>query len=445
MRNQNLRVQKKLENAPMTFPLTVTEAGFYTVELTASSSTNWREKGNESTMIRLSIDGSYQQDIILFYGERLFTYSRFLGRLEAGQHTLQLELMPKDRDSSRVFIEDITVRKQALSEKEKLACQFTPLLYGRNIYSSRDNLYTDTPLLLLYVVRKWEKGNMIEYHMVFSHEDEGTPAPFLMSKWGRTLDIELMCQVYLNWDEEIEKVSYQGAEHVMTTFKGSYLHHNHPILQTATCNGNFTDEITSDYRFFFYPSYEWRIEAEPREVVMEKFPFINQVMVWEAERQLPIEKESDPDSLHLADLTTYLYIQTSRWGVEAGEVSVDFRLQLTGDDNWYSSSFHDFRVHPFSAAYSGPYPHFATTLKMPAGKQFSDVEKIAVHLLPDARPSVLVKNIKVLSLQNPASPKQELYKEFCVELTEEKPEQIVWEKESFSNRCTALKGMDVIL
>ncbi|MBJ8192433.1 hypothetical protein JDS79_37420, partial [Bacillus cereus] len=101
----------------------------------------------------------------------------------------------------------------------------TPLLYGRNLSHPYENRFTDTPLVLFYSIEVNEGKTVIEYQMMFSHEDEGTPAPLLMSKWGRTTDIEWMYRVELDAEDNVLEAVFQGAHHITTAFNAvSYTH-----------------------------------------------------------------------------------------------------------------------------------------------------------------------------------------------------------------------------
>ena len=227
-------------------------------------------------------------------------------------------------------ISRISVEKLDLTDRETLAVSYAPILFGRAVYSEYDNLYTDTPLEMIYFFDKWIGGMVIEYQMVFSHEDEGTPARLLMSKWGRLLDIEYMARVYLNEHHDVVHVEYQGPHHEVLTYRHSIPEKGPIVLQTATCNGNFTDDITSTYFFRFLPSYEWNVDEEPREVVMEQFPYINDVMRWEAERQLHSAEE--PYNI-IEDVRQYVYVQSSVWDVELGQTTVDVLCKIQGDEH----------------------------------------------------------------------------------------------------------------
>ncbi|UFT99044.1 hypothetical protein KO561_17940 [Radiobacillus kanasensis] len=419
--------QSLCNDKPSNLSIKINEQGYYALELVASAPTSWKEVNHESLMVRVYVNGAHHQDIILFYGKQHFSYRRFLGELEPGNYQLSFEYFsPRSAMEDAAWLDEVRVEKLTFNENEQLAYKYSPKLYGRSVYSDYDNLYTDTPLEMIYFIEDWDKGKFIEYQMVFSHEDEGTPAQFLMAKWGRLLDIEYMVRVYLNALNEVDHVMYQGPHHVNTLYQKELLDGRRPILQTATCNGNFSDEITSDYSFFFLPSYEWKKEKEPREVVMERFPYVNDVMDWEAQRQLT---PPNPDYNQVLDLENYLFIQSSIWDVNLGQPTIDFICKLEGEETIYSSSFDGLQFGSFWAAYTGPYHHFGTAIPLPIGKKYEDVEKIEVRLINDNVTSVTVKNVKILSYHRLLGLQTHLNEQFIQELNQNLKEKTVWKKE----------------
>ncbi|MGQ4668075.1 hypothetical protein ACUIJN_20050 [Metabacillus halosaccharovorans] len=406
--------------------INIKEDGYYSISVKAAASTNWQEDNNESLMLRIYLNNDHHQDIVLFYGKQTFTYKRLLGKMKAGVYEIEVICESPRNNQAFAEVESFVVEKLHLSERETLAVHYAPKLYGRAVYSKYDNLYTDTPLEMIYFFDVWEKGHVIEYHMVFSHEDEGTPAVLLMSKWGRLLDIEYMARVYLNEENEIDHVDYQGPEHQVKRYKHSLNENKQVILQTATCNGNFTDEITSDYHFSFIPSYEWKVEQEAREVVMQRFPYINHVMRWEAERQL---QQLDVPYHSIHDIREYIYIQSSVWNVQLGQPSVDILCRLEGEEKWYSSSLHHTTIGSFSAAYTGPYNHFATAIRLPEGKSIHDVAEVKIVLINNTLLKAHVKHLKVFAFDEKNELRPYILLECHEQLSPVEVEKIIWRKE----------------
>ncbi|GAB2566764.1 hypothetical protein [Gracilibacillus alcaliphilus] len=405
----------------LAFPVDLPESGYYSIMLTVNSSTSWLEEGNEASMVRLYMDELHQQDIVLFYGQVSFHYERYLGEWCSGSYQLHIEPFT---DQSEIIIEAIHIKKVTPAANDLLALQHAPILFGRAIYGDYDNLYTDTPLEMLYRIDEWEQGKVIEYHMVFSHEDEGTPAMMLMAKWGRLLDIEYMIRIYLKADHSIDHAIFQGANHIETTYSKTFIDGKRPVMQTATGNGNFTDEITSRYHFSFLPK-EWKAEEEPREFVMERFPYVNHVMEWEAKRQLT---EKQPAYNQLATLSSFLFIQSSIWDVELGQVTVDFACQLEGDDHWYSSSYDQMKLGSFTAAYTGPDHYFAVAIFLPIEFTFPQIKRIKVRLINQAVEQVTVKGLKVFTYHKEQGLQACLRQTENYSLNQHQTEHIMWHR-----------------
>jgi hypothetical protein len=346
---------------------------------------DWGVEGRESAFVTLYVDGSYNQDLILFYGEELFPYQRLLGRLEAGEH--ELKLVFRDEISSShldgVAIRKLEIRQVRDDDPEAIFYRHAPLIYGRNINHPYESTFTDTPLLLFYYCDEHEDGSMtLEYHMIFSNEDWGTSSMALMSKWGRTTDIEWVYRVKIdahgNISEENTAEEYQGPEHVTTPFRGSRMLGSHPVLQAATLNGNVSDQVTSSYRYLLRPAVRLQREVN-REAVMNLYPWTYKIMAKEMQRQEKLEFPADAATPLLTDQRNYLFLQMARKSVNGDHCvgRVDVKVKLFGSATWYTS-IHD---RP-ELAYDDVDGPFSTTVKLPAGTTIDQIEEIVAAYVP---------------------------------------------------------------
>ncbi len=425
------------------------QPGYAVLGLEAAGDSNWQENGRESVVLRLYLNGEYQQDVILFYGEQTLDYSRLLGCLPAGAHTVTLELQ---RDMTPTGATRAVVRRAGVYHIGKegplaMVYRHTPVIYGRHLTHPYESTFTDTPLLLMYSIEQQEDRMTIEYHMVFSHEDEGTPSGLLMSKWGRTTDIEWMHRVELDRDGKVLRHTYQGPHHVETAFAGLTDCGGHPVLQAATANGNFTDQPLSDYRYMLPPLLQWDRTCEPRERVMALYPFIHQVSNWEMNRQYELEQPVDRHSWKLADQRHYLFIHGLKQWPESlrsqsqdtpidevtGEnmsllrqTPIDYQLRLKGEQEWLSSSYCDMRIGAFRAAYEGPYPGFATTIKTDQQLTLDDIAAIRAVLLPGGLDEVELGHMHAYTLDEQYRPVAGIRAESFVRLTKDTPEALIW-------------------
>ncbi|MEW4369345.1 hypothetical protein [Paenibacillus kandeliae] len=426
------------------------QAGFAVIALEAAADSDWQEKGRESVVVRLDLDGNDQQDVILFYGERDLDYVRLLGYLPAGDHVVTLKFQ---REMTPAGATRAVIRRAGvyhIGDDQPLATVYrhTPILYGRRLTHPYESTFTDTPLMLMYSLEQRQERTLIEYHLVFSHEDEGTPSGLLMSKWGRTTDIEWVQRLELDCDGHVLRHTYQGPHHVETAFAGKHDCGGHPVLQAATANGNFTDEPISDYRYMLPPLVRWDREVQPREHVMVRYPFIHQVSNWEMNRQYELEQPVDRHSWKLADQRHYLFIhgwkQYTDTVVGSQEMEVpmdavtgenisllrqtciDYQLRLKGDQEWLSSSYFDLRMGDFRAAYEGPYPGFATTIKTDIHLNISDIEAIRVVLLPGGLDEVSIGKMYAYTLDEQYRPVAGITVEQSVIVTTAEPTALVW-------------------
>ncbi|MGM7636806.1 hypothetical protein [Bacillus sp. Hm123] len=334
--------------------------GLYSLDIQATSHSDWGRKGNESNLLVVEVmnedNQAFHYHIVTYMGEERYCYKLFLGFIAKGSYkvTISNQEVPVC-ERTIVTVHEVNLRELQLSPLETLAHQHAPVLYGRNHFSPFDSCYTDTPLALSYLMAELSNDIIeIEYHYVFSHEDEGTPGQLLMSKWGRTLDIEYCYRVKWNRKtSEIVEARYQGPHHEDRAFIGQYVSGSHrPILQTRTTNGNFDHVIDSEYCFSVAPEIFWDHQTEPREWFMRKRPDINLVMIKEAERQLsqnsvPMNQISSP--------TNYLYAYCFTDKEESDHV-IDFVYQLGGKE---VSSSHDFYSPVYGlGSYSDAFSNF---------------------------------------------------------------------------------------
>ncbi|WP_322904078.1 hypothetical protein [Paenibacillus campi] len=436
---QSLRLQLHLE-----------QPGYAVIALEAAGDSHWQEQGRESVVLRLELNGQYQQDVILFYGDRALDYVRLLGCLPAGTHTitimLQREMTPQR--ATRAVVRRAGLYHIGYEQPLALVYRHTPVIYGRQLTHPYESTFTDTPLLLLYSLEQRQERTVIEYHLVFSHEDEGTPSGLLMSKWGRTTDIEWMHRLELDGDGTVLRHTYQGPQHVETAFAGHTACGGHPVLQAATANGNFTDVPVSDYRYMLPPLLYWDRNGEPRERVMVLYPFIHQVSNWEMNRQYELEQPVNRHSWKLADQRHYLFIHglkqwldsvndESQTELPIDEVTgenisllrqtcIDYQLRLKGEQQWLSSSYFDLRIGTFRAAYEGPYPGFATTIKTDKQLVLDDIAAIRAVLLPGGLDEVQIGNMYAYTLDEQYQPVAGITVELSVVLTTAEPTALLW-------------------
>lgn len=333
------------------------------LEVTAiAPGTSWRVAGSEAATVTILLDGNYHQDLILHSGHRMFKYSVLLGRVAAGEHKLRIELNPKLTASGArdVRIDDARVTLVGSDDPRFAGVANAPILYAR---TNTIGKFSDIPLLMYY-----EKiDGMLRYTVIFSNEDGGTQTSALMSRWGRTTDIEWVIETRLEKKIGVPSSTFQGVNHVTTIFSGR-TEGDHPLLRVASDNNNFSDVGVTGVRFTLNP-IEVDLSRSSREDVMDKYPWTWQVM---AEEMLREGKLTDERTLgkRIADLRNYLYLDAESEQKNGGAIS--FAVKLKNDPVWYNS---DQGIGSYRIDRSGFY---RTTIRLPRRIKPDEIERVAV-------------------------------------------------------------------
>ena len=249
------------QNETYDLNFSIEESGEHLLYITASSNTSWSENNNESSVLSLFIDGTYNQDVVLYNGTQSHIYKQAIGFIESGDYVLQslFDYNKSSQNANIINIENIEFINSNQINNDENIIKYSPIIYGRNIFSQDESNHTDIPLIMYYETNSYtdiELGNLhsITYNIIFSNEDSrvGIGLSDMMLSWARTTDIEWVYQVTLNDNEEIVSEIFQGASHTTTDFNGEKLE-THPYLINATANCNFSDTGTSDYIFFLSP------------------------------------------------------------------------------------------------------------------------------------------------------------------------------------------------
>jgi hypothetical protein len=161
---------------------------------------------------------------------------------------------------------------------------------------------------------------------------------------------------------------------------------------------------------------------------MDAFPFTYQVTAWEMLRQYDIESPVINNSFHLADLRNYLYVQSAKVTDNPQvKTSIDIQVKLKGMEGWFSGSFGNLRHGNFNCAYDGPYFQFSTTVKLPDGTCYDDIEQICAVWLPGGEEVVKVPEFKGFFLDEDYAPQQPIRSSKGVTLTKDQPRQLLWQ------------------
>jgi hypothetical protein len=350
---------------------------------------DWGRAGHESAVVRLELDGGYNQDVVLFNGERAFDYRVSLGPVRRGRHKVVARF---DRRKSPPGASGAQIRRLSASlapsrGEAALVQRHSPVIYGRDlpeIPGPYENNHTDVPLLTYHEVRHEAGNTVLEYTVIWSNEDGGTDTPQLMARWGRTTDIEWIYRITLDPRGRVLSEVYQAPNHETKAFSGARLG-DHPMLETGTANNNMVQvddpRATSGYRFI--PDTSQALPAQrAREAVMDANPWTYQVMAKEMIREGKVEPVASPSTPEMSDQRNYLWVEVDKDTTyptppAAGTwVGTALQVKLKGDPRWYASNH---GVPDSSIQRDDPA---ATTVELPPGKAAADVEAIKAVAVP---------------------------------------------------------------
>ena len=301
------------EEAALERPFTLTEAGEVLADLRMGArGGDWEVPGREAATVRLSLDGLYNQDVVLYAGERAHVYQVALGSLPAGPHVLSFERLASHSAAAvgqvQLFGGAIGVVPPGAPGHDVLAR--SPILIGR-----AGSHRTDTPLLMMVDEQPREAGgSVLRYTAVFSNEDGGTSTPALMARWGRTTDIDWAYAVELDATGTPTRETYQGRFHLTKTFKGRY-EDRHPILRVSTDNNCYDDGGNGALRFRLPPLFRLDPVQTAREEVLDRHPWTYAIMAKELYREHKAQKADAaldtpaPAAPLIGDPRRFLYVE----------------------------------------------------------------------------------------------------------------------------------------
>lgn len=357
-----------------------------------SSGASWARKGAEAAALLISVDGIYNQDLMLWAGDESFHYRVMLGRFNRGKHTVSVVLNPARSAAGAQRAEVKSLRPLPLTparrtgdrDEDQLALAHSPFLYAR---ANTIDRFTDIPLLMYYEILHDTGGDLIvRYTAIFTNEDGGTQTAALMARWGRATDIEWVYQFRVR-DQKIVQETYQGVEHETRFFKGSRTGGDHPLLAVASDNNNFSDLACSVVRFAPLP-VRARLEQATRESVMDMSPQTYRVMTEELFREKRIS-DAPTDINTIADPREYLYIEA---GSEQQAAGLAFDVKVTGQPGMFASDMGEPRLRIDRSGY------FRTAVHLPKGISPTMIESITARCEASSKPADerRCKHLKVL-------------------------------------------------
>lgn len=361
------------------------------VNFQISTDTDWEDQKLPAVLLEVVVDERLASHLVTYMG-RLnggHFYSIHLGFLTAGQHELALQRA----DSSLAAIKLQNVRLDAYYANHPFypVLMQAPIIFGRQ----PDMRSSDVPLLLAYEKTDLPTGDELTYTVFFSNENGGTPPPGLLHLWGRYTDIEWVYRVELDASGKPRRggASFQGKAHQEFPYFGSF-ENEQPALQVATLNNLFDDSLTTPLRFALPP-----FSAIPpdgmRESVMLEAPWTWQVSAQEARREQRLMGQS-ADSMRIADLQRYLYIQfiaePETLNTPAGGY---FIAKYKNDPHAYASNL----GNPRLTIRSGKKIVRQTAVRLPAGINQDDLQQLQFAADSSGGSLVLKSVMRIFSLE----------------------------------------------
>jgi hypothetical protein len=373
--NRTAATQRKLENqeplATETFNLTnEMDVG---LEIQARSpGASWALERAEAAALLILVDGTYNQDLLLWAGEESFAYRVMLGHLKKGKHTVSIKLnLP--RSASKAQIAEVKALRPLLfsprslgstGHEDQLALANSPVLYAR---ANTIDHFTDIPLLMYYEILHSGKTLIVRYSAIFTNEDGGTQTLALMARWGRATDIEWVYEFQVQ-DGKLIGETFQGVRHETKSFTGSRTAGQHPLLAVASDNNNFSDLACSAVRFAPLP-FRADLQSATRESVMDKYPQMYRAMTEELQREQRISPT--PTGINLiADPRDYFYIDASS---EQMGAALGFDVKVMGQTEAFQSDVGDARLRIDRSG------NFRTAVRLPHGISPASVESITAR------------------------------------------------------------------
>ena len=371
---------------------------------------SWAREGAEAAALLVSVDGVYNQDLLLWAGDELFPYRVMLGHLRRGKHKVSVALNPARSATAAQIAEVKSLRalplasapRSAATTEDQLALAYSPVLYAR---ANTIDHFTDIPLLMYYEILRngrqegaSRRDLIVRYTAIFTNEDGGTQTIALMARWGRATDIEWVYEVRLR-DGKIIEETYQGVSHETKKFTGPQTAGQHPLLAVASDNNNFSDLACSAVRFAPLP-FRADLQSATRESVMDKYPQTYRAMTEELQREHRISLT--PIGINIiADPRDYFYIEASS---EQTGAALGFDVKVTGESEVFASDIGDARLRIDRSG------NFRTAVRLPHGVSANAVESItarchATAALTNERRCNHLRMMRVLTLDQSFVPR----------------------------------------
>ena len=319
--------------APRTLDFQAAAAGEAVATIAAGCARcDWSAAGREAALLEITIDGRYSQHLALTRGAAPAEYAVLLGSIEAGSHRVTIARDPRRSAAGAGEVTfgriDVKVFDQRSPEYPWLAR--APILHARPGTVER---FSDFPLVM-YAEQNvaGESGSryQLQYTVIFTNEDGGTPTDRLMATWGRTTDIEFIYGLTDAAGGGTPREEIQAAGHKWIPFQGPR-EGRHPVLWVATEN-NMVADRGDDSLVRFAPAPQLvSLTGTSREKVMDDNPWMYAVTSAEMLREHRVDPAAAPGSGRIADPRRYVTVEACGQ-VKDATLALDIGVRASGGD-----------------------------------------------------------------------------------------------------------------
>jgi len=285
------------------FPFSIGQTSEVVAELRMiSPGSDWGESGREAALADVKLDGKLEQQVMLYAGASSYPYRVFLGTVSPGDHELVVERNEQySARGSELQIERVSFEPFAAGDPYYEVLAHAPVLFARKNTLGR---FTDIPLV---VYCEKLPDNTLQYTVIFSNEDGGTSTRALMSRWGRTTDIEFAYRIQIGEDAGSGSETIQTSGHNEEAFHGEHWG-SHAQLIPSTDNNMFSDQGNSPIRYQIAP-VAVEVSEHSREVVMDENPITYLVAAKELKREDKLRPFGIAAGEKVSDPRNYFYIE----------------------------------------------------------------------------------------------------------------------------------------
>jgi hypothetical protein len=271
---------------------------------------DWGVEGREAAVLSISVDGAYSQHLLLTRGAAPAEYPIMLGALKAGTHRLGIA---RDHTRSAAGAGDVTVGAVDVKVFPPDAPEYAwlsraPILRAR---PGTVEHFSDAPLVM-YAENNvpGESGAhyQLQYTVIFTNEDGGTPTDRLMATWGRTTDIEFIYGLTDSTPSTPAHEEIQAAGHKWIPFQGPRVG-THPMVWVATDNNMVADQGPEDMVRYAPAPQLVSLDHTSREFVMDRNPWMYAVSSAEMVREHKIDPLAIPGSGRIVDPRRYVTLE----------------------------------------------------------------------------------------------------------------------------------------